>query len=95
MLGDSHEYPVTSFPHEKNALVGEQPKTLDKLGKPNKAKVKKKTPPTSIIVHHLGAEAPDPIYFGIHRYRWTRCDKIIHRVLQLRFGNQAPCQFPR
>jgi hypothetical protein len=44
---------------------------LDKHEKPNKAKVKKKTPAdaTSANVYHPSAGVSDPIYFEIHRYR--------------------------
>jgi hypothetical protein len=45
---------------------------LDKHEKPNRAKVKKKTPAdaTSINVHQSPPkrEVSHPIYFGIHRY---------------------------
>jgi hypothetical protein len=57
---------------------------LDKHEKPNRAKVKKKTPAdaTSINVHHPSAEVSHPIYFGIHRYHQTHYDRIIRRALQ-------------
>jgi len=70
---------------------------LDKHEKPNRAKVKKKTPAdaTSINVPHPSAEVSHPIYFGIHQYHPTHCDKIIHRALQFFLATKCACQYPR